>query len=84
MEREVITLALEQTDGWVSRTAHLAGMSYHGCPTRSAPDTKTCKTNESHRNAIGEMTQFPVDVDINKLSLARSFHDLDRRYREAY
>ena len=28
MEREVIKLALEQTDGWVSRAARLAGMSH--------------------------------------------------------
>lgn len=30
MEREVIKLALEQTDGWVSRAARLAGMSHQG------------------------------------------------------
>lgn len=30
MEREVIKLALEQTDGWVSRAARIAGMSHQG------------------------------------------------------
>ena len=30
MEHEVIKLALEQTDGWVSRAARLAGMSHQG------------------------------------------------------
>lgn len=30
MEREVIKLALEQADGWVSRAARLAGMSHQG------------------------------------------------------
>jgi tetratricopeptide (TPR) repeat protein len=30
MEHEVIRLALEQTDGWVSRAARLAGMSHQG------------------------------------------------------
>lgn len=30
MEREVIKLALEQSDGWVSRAARLAGMSHQG------------------------------------------------------
>lgn len=30
MEREVIQLALEQSDGWVSRAARLAGMSHQG------------------------------------------------------
>jgi len=30
MEREVIKLALEQTDGWVSRAARLVGMSHQG------------------------------------------------------
>jgi len=30
MEREVIKIALEQADGWVSRAARLAGMSHQG------------------------------------------------------
>ena len=30
MEHEIIRLALEQTDGWVSRAARLAGMSHQG------------------------------------------------------
>lgn len=30
MEHEVIKIALEQTDGWVSRAARLAGMSHQG------------------------------------------------------